>query len=132
LISNQKPDFELDCLEFRYWNKKTETADLLAMQIGIMPLPDDPWTQGKCGFKALQYMTLAIPTLASPVGVNTQIIEDGQEGFLCRKAEEWEEKLIFLIENPALRLQMGEKAKAKVEKGFSVSSNKANFLGLFI
>ena len=68
VISNKKPDFSLKSLTFIPWNKESEINDLLQMNIGLMPLSDDIWAKGKCGFKALQYMALGIPALVSPVG----------------------------------------------------------------
>ena len=77
VISDQAPTFKLKSMKFVPWNKKNEITDLLAFDIGIMPLSDDEWARGKCGFKALQYMSLGIPAMVSPVGVNTQIVDDG-------------------------------------------------------
>ncbi|TAE01632.1 MAG: glycosyltransferase family 1 protein, partial [Bacteroidetes bacterium] len=131
VIANQKPDFQLDSLNFIFWTKENEIQDLLKFDIGIMPLSADRWSDGKCGFKALQYMVLGIPTLASPVGVNAKIIEDGENGFLCKNALEWEQKLVLLIENHELRAEFGMKAHQKVKKEYSVESNKKNFLNFF-
>lgn len=131
VIANQKPDIQLDSLIFLPWKKESEIEDLSKIQIGIMPLTDDEWAKGKCGFKALQYMSLGIPTLASPVGVNTTIIQDGKNGFLCDRAEVWRDKLIMLIENESLRTELGKNAQQTVEKYYSVQANKENFLRLF-
>jgi glycosyltransferase involved in cell wall biosynthesis len=131
VISNQKPDNQIDNLVFQQWNKASEIQDLLRIHIGIMPLTDDEWAKGKCGFKALQYMSLGIPALASPVGVNTKIITNGENGFLCNTPQEWKEKLILLIENESLRIELGKKAQQTVEEYYSVKSNRDNFLNLF-
>ena len=76
VISNAPPAFKLKSLKYQHWSKDTEIDDLLMFNIGIMPLTDDAWARGKCGFKALQYMSLGIPALVSPVGVNTTIVDD--------------------------------------------------------
>ena len=78
---NYKDDF----IEFRKWNSDTEIEDLLQMDIGIMPLEDDQWAKGKCGFKALQYLSLGIPAVISPVGVNEKIIEKSAAGITADK-----------------------------------------------
>lgn len=131
VIANQKPEIQLDSLIFLPWKKESEIEDLSKIHIGIMPLTDDEWAKGKCGFKALQYMSLGIPTLASPVGVNTSIIQDGKNGFLCNTTEVWRERLIVLIENESLRIELGKNAQQTVEKYYSVQANKENFLRLF-
>lgn len=131
VIADKKPDFQLKSLRFIKWNKQTEIEDLLRINIGLMPLSDDPWTNGKCGFKALQFMALGIPALASPVGVNYEIIDDGENGFLCRSENEWLEKLKLLLKNRELRYLMGQKGRKRVEENFSVDANRENFLSLF-
>jgi glycosyltransferase involved in cell wall biosynthesis len=131
VIANQKPTLALRCLEFIQWRKETEVDDLLKMDIGIMPLPDDEWTKGKCGFKALQYMALGIPTVASPVGVNTTIITNGENGLLASSLEEWEKMLSQLVENKTLREKIGKAGKTTVVDHFSVLSNRATFTSLF-
>ncbi|MEI6764979.1 MAG: glycosyltransferase family 4 protein [Bacteroidota bacterium] len=120
------PDFE-----FCKWSKETEVADLCAIDIGIMPLPDDEWARGKCGFKGLQYMALGIPAVMSPVGVNTEIISDGVNGFLASSVDEWVEKLSQLIESPGLRLQFGTQGRKTIEERYSFNSQKATYLELF-
>ena len=96
-----------------------------------MPLPDDKWAKGKCGFKALQYMALELPTAVSPVGVNTSIVDHGVNGFFCTTPQEWIQYLSMLIEDKLLREQMGKRGRQKVIDQFSVDSNKDNFLSLF-
>ncbi len=131
IISNQLPDFQRDYIQFIRWTKDHEIQDLASFDIGIMPLTDDIWAQGKCGFKALQYMALNIPPLASPVGVNTQIIENGKTGFLCQTPQDWEKNIVQLIDNQELRIKIGRQARQKVETQYSVTANVANFLKLF-
>lgn len=113
------------------WNKEEEIKELSTFDIGIMPLPHDEWAKGKCGLKGLQYMALEISTIMSPVGVNTEIIKDGVNGFLAETNEEWINKLSLLIDSLDLRLQMGREGRRTVEKSYSVESQKENYLRYF-
>lgn len=130
-ICDKKPPFNLLSLEFKPWNSQTEIADLLQMNIGIMPLKTDAWSEGKCGFKLIQYMALGIPALASPVGVNKKIIEHGENGYLCATDEEWVKYLMELLNDEKKRAEFGQKGRAKILKEYSIASNSANFLSLF-
>ena len=131
VIANKKPTLAVQSLTFFPWSKDHEMEDLLQLDIGIMPLSDDIWSRGKCGFKALQYMALGIPAVATPVGVNTEIIEHGVNGFLCTTEEEWFTCLKSLIDHPALRQQIGRRGREKVIDRYSVLSNTPTFLSLF-
>ncbi len=131
VIADQTPAMQLNRLTFVKWNSETEIDDLLKMDIGIMPLPDDTWAKGKCGFKALQYMSLQIPTVASPVGVNVEIIEHEKNGLLASSEEEWILALQKLIEDKTFRDQLGKNGKHTVIKNYSVASNSSTFLSLF-
>jgi glycosyltransferase involved in cell wall biosynthesis len=131
VIADKEPALNLKAMEFRPWSIETEIRDLNEVDIGIMPLPDDEWSKGKCGFKALQYMALEIPTVASPTGVNSTIIEHGINGFLAVTQADWETYLLRLIENKDLRVEMGRKGRQKVVDHFSVHSNESRFLSLF-
>lgn len=102
------------------WSLESELEQLRSFDIGIMPLPDDEWSRGKCGFKLLMYMALGIPTVSSPVGVNTEIIKDGVNGFLAANEKEWIEKLSRLIEDSNLRRHLAETARKTVEERYSV------------
>jgi len=113
------------------WKSSSEVLDLSELDIGLMPLPNDPWTEGKCGLKGLQYMALGIPTIMSPVGVNKEIITDGNNGFLADSIQEWVDKLSVLIENPELRTKLGEAGKSTVVTNYSVEANKNLYLKLF-
>ncbi len=113
------------------WRSETEVSDLSQIDIGIMPLPNDEWASGKCGLKGLQYMALAIPTIMSPVGVNKDIIQDGENGFLAETEDEWFEKLSQLIESSALRKKLGENGRKTIEEKYSVKANAPIYLRLF-
>lgn len=131
IISNKEPQLELDFLDFMPWSKKTEIHDLLLMDIGIMPLTDDAWAMGKCGFKALQYMALEIPALVSSIGVNTEIVDHDINGYSCTTTADWVDSLEKLICDKQLRKKMGIAGRKKVIEHYSVSSNSSSFLGLF-
>lgn len=131
VIANRTPSINLKKLKFIQWREETEIEDLLQIDIGLMPLPDDEWTKGKCGFKALQYMSLGIPAVVAPVGVNTSIIQQGVNGFLATTDKEWFAILSDLITQKELRERLGVRAIETVEKYYSVKSNKERFLSLF-
>ncbi|MFI5149140.1 MAG: glycosyltransferase family 4 protein [Bacteroidia bacterium] len=119
------PDLQIQGIA---WNAVTEVEDLREIDIGIMPLPDDEWAQGKCGLKGLSYMALEIPTVMSPVGVNTTIIQDGVNGFLAGSVQEWVAKLTSLIESPDLRKKLGKAGRQTVISHYSVLSQKEVYL----
>ena len=110
------------------WKSATEVSDLEEIDIGIMPLPNDEWAKGKCGLKGLQYMALSIPTIMSPVGVNTEIIRDGINGFLADSEAEWFEKISLLVESYELRKKIGEEGRKTVTEEYSVQANKRLYL----
>jgi len=118
-------------IEGKGWKSDTEIQDLCEFDIGIMPLPDDDWSKGKCGLKGLQYMALEIPTIMSPVGVNSNIIQDGVNGYLASTDKEWVEKLTLLIESKELREKIGQAGRKTVEEKYSVEANKEKWLDLF-
>lgn len=113
------------------WRKETEIEDLQQIDIGIMPLPDDEWSKGKCGFKGLQYMALEIPTVMSPVGVNTQIVRHMENGLLANNEEEWFSALCTLIEDNDLRKRLGKAGRQTIVEKYSVEANKMAYLELF-
>lgn len=132
VIADKPPRMDLPRVIFHPWSNETEISDLVDADIGIMPLPDDEWSKGKCGFKALQYMALEIPAVASSVGVNPEIIQDGVNGRLCSSDEQWLNALEELIMDRALRKQLGSAGRKTVVDRYSVISNSDNFLSLFI
>ena len=117
------PDFRLDGIrvETRPWRTERETADLAEMDIGVYPLPHEEWVLGKSGLKALQYMGMGIPVVASAIGAAMEFIVDGENGFLVRDLDEWEARVAQLIQQPALRVRLGAAGRATVEQHFSVA-----------
>lgn len=128
MICDRPIDYPSLNLKSTIWNKETEIEQLAEIDIGIMPLPDDKWAKGKCGFKGLQYMSLEIATIMSPVGVNTAIIQQGENGFLASTEDEWLEKLSLLIEDNQLRLQLGKAGRKTIIEKFSVDAWKDKYL----
>jgi glycosyltransferase involved in cell wall biosynthesis len=104
--------------ELKTWSEETEGEIVRTFDVGIMPLDDTPWERGKCGYKLIQYMASSIPVVASPVGINTQIVEHGINGFLAKTRAEWISALIRIKENKLLREAMGEAGRKKVESRY--------------
>ncbi|MFN9502007.1 MAG: glycosyltransferase family 4 protein [Chryseotalea sp.] len=131
VIADEKPDLNVARLQFLPWSKQTEIEDLNLMDIGIMPLPNDPWTQGKCGFKALQYFALRKPAVVSPVAINKDIVIPNVNGFWANSQQEWIDALTTLVTNKELREELGAKGLETIRKKFSVDANEENFLRFF-
>ncbi len=102
------------------WSENSEIGDIQGMDIGVMPLPDTPWSRGKCGYKLIQYMACGLPVVASPVGVNSDVVEHGVNGFLAASDTEWNEAITTLLHNPDLRHRMGQAGRKKVEERYSL------------
>jgi len=109
------------------WSEQTEAQSLLGCDIGIMPLPDTEFTRGKCGLKLIQYMASGLPVVASPVGVNSEIVEDGKNGYLAASLDEWFEKLDKLIRDPDLRIRFGREGRAKVQARYTLECGFAKW-----
>lgn len=102
------------------WSEDTEVQCIQDMDIGIMPLTDTPWARGKCGYKLIQYMACGLPVVASPVGVNCEIVQHGVNGFLASSEREWREALTALLGDSELRRRMGAEGRRTVEDRFSL------------
>lgn len=118
-------------IQGKAWNINTEVSELQKFDIGIMPLPEDEWTKGKCGLKGLLYMALGIPAVMSPVGVNNTIIQHGKNGYLAESTDQWVYILSQLIEDSQLRSRIGIAGRKTVIDYYSVSANVSKFLKLF-
>lgn len=100
------------------WTEQSEVEQIQEFDIGIMPLLDSPWERGKCGYKLIQYMACGLPVVASPVGVNKQIVQDGVSGYLANTADEWVAAFRKLLTDEDLRLRFGRSGRVRVENEF--------------
>jgi glycosyltransferase involved in cell wall biosynthesis len=114
------PGLDLRC---QPWRAETEADDVAAFDIGLMPLPDNPWTRAKCGLKALQYMALGIPPVVSPVGVNAEIVTHGVDGLHATTDDSWIESISRLLSEPDQRARLGAEARLTVERRYSARVN---------
>ncbi len=112
------------------WRADTEVEELRKIDVGLMPLPDTEWARGKCGLKGLQYMSLAIPTVMSPVGVNADIIRHGHNGFLASAEDEWVARLTELVESAELRARLGDAGRQTVVDSYSVQRWRDTYVEL--
>jgi len=110
------------------WRADTEIAEAASFDIGLMPLPDDDWSRGKCGFKALLSMSLGVPPVVSPVGVNTEIVSDGTNGLLAAGEDAWVAAVARLAADPNLRDTLGAGARATVVERYSGQEWAPRFL----
>jgi len=122
LVSDNFPEMEGLRAVKKIWKKDEEIQDLQSFDIGIMPLPDDPWTKGKCGFKLLQYQAAGLPVICSPVGVNSEFVTEGINGYLATSPQEWVDKLSWLIASLELRVRMGKMGRENVVKKYSLKA----------
>ena len=112
------------------WHEESEIQNIQRFDVGIMPLLDEPFERGKCGYKLIQYMACSLPVIASPVGVNGQIVEHGVTGFLVKSQDEWLQALAFLRDNPGRRREMGQAGRKKMEAEYSLQSTAPKLAAL--
>lgn len=112
------------------WSEAGEVAELQAMDVGIMPLLDQPFQRGKCGYKLIQYMACGVPAIGSPVGVNSEIVADGSSGFLAAGPEEWAARLETLLADPGLRARMGAQGRRIAAERYSLASQQPRLLSI--
>lgn len=113
------------------WKSSSEVADLQRIDIGLYPLPESPWIYGKSGLKALQYMALGIPAIATAIGANFRVIENGKSGLLVKSEDDWFNAIIHLIDHPEDRRSLGIEGRKRVEQFFSVKANRDLYLKIF-
>ncbi|MAE72347.1 MAG: group 1 glycosyl transferase [Gemmatimonadetes bacterium] len=115
-------------VEHRVWSLEREVDDLTELDIGLMPMEDEPWAHGKCGFKIIQYFGAGLPAVASPYGVNSDLVIEGETGFAPRSRAEWIDSLIELIDDVELRRRMGTRGRELVESSYSLRFTTPTFV----
>jgi L-malate glycosyltransferase len=133
LIVMGSVDFEIQGIDVVAldWSEEKEIPTLQKIDIGLYPLPlNEEWVNGKSGLKALQYMALGIPTIATNVGCNNRVIENGTSGFLVTTEQEWIQKILLLANDPSLRKRIGEAARKRVEQYYSIKANEPVYLSI--
>lgn len=104
------------------WDAEREAVDLAACDVGVMPLHDSPWEQGKCSFKLIQYMACGLPVVASPVGMNRDVVRPGVNGWLATEAPDWLAALEGLAQDPGKRQRMGASGREQVEQHYCIQA----------
>ncbi len=130
LVGSNQAELDGVPADIHTWSEKTEAAEIQGFDVGIMPMPDEAWARGKCGYKLIQYMACARPVIASPVGVAQQMIEDGKNGFLAAATSDWVKAFRFLREDRGLRERMGKAGRMKVERHYSIQITAPILLSL--
>lgn len=115
------PSLPSERVQWHPWSVESEVESLQSMDVGLMPLPNDPWTRGKCAFKILQYMACGLPVVASPVGMNAELLVAAEIGMAVSSAQEWSDALIALEASPALRARYGAVGRRVAEERFSAA-----------
>lgn len=111
------PGVDVECID---WTEDTEVARVAECDIGIMPLPETPWTNGKCGYKLIQYMACGLPVVGSNVGANKNIVKPGTNGFLAASNSEWANALKNLLQDTTMRENYGNQGRKDAENLFCI------------
>ena len=127
VISERSLDLAGIDVEHVPWTLASQERALAALDVGLMPLADTPWSRGKCAYKLLQYMAAGLPVVSSPVGMNTRVVRDGENGFLAKDAGEWSRALERLEGDPSLRARLGQAGRRRVEAEFGYAAQAARW-----
>ena len=130
IICSDKKKFNFKNYKSFKWNSSDEVKVLKTIDIGLYPLPDEEWVKGKSGLKAIQYMALGIPVVATKTEINKKVILNGKTGFLVNSKEDWINKISILIKNQQLRHKMGYNSAKHVYKNFSIKANQDKYLNI--
>jgi glycosyltransferase involved in cell wall biosynthesis len=113
------------------WDEYTEVEEISKFDVGIMPLPNNSWERGKCGFKLIQYLSCNLPVIGSPVGVNRDIIINGVNGFQANTTDEWIKYIRLLKNDKELISKMGKNGRNLVEENYSLQKNVVKIIDYF-
>lgn len=113
------------------WSADTEAVAIAECDVGIMPLHDTPWEQGKCAYKLIQYMACGLPTVASPIGANREVVIEGETGFFANSQQEWVDALATLLDDAGMRQRLGQAGRARVEAEYSLQQIAPRLITLF-
>lgn len=131
IVCDQFLDSERVPIIKKQWSSEEEESDLKSFDIGVMPLSNDLWSKGKCGLKILQYQSVGIPVVCTPVGINRDMVEDGVNGFWAKNEREWEERLLKLIKEEEVRREIGLQGRKTVERAYSLEVNAPRIIDVF-
>ncbi|MBG0859041.1 MAG: glycosyltransferase family 4 protein [Bacteroidales bacterium] len=112
------------------WSEDSEISEIKKFSVGIMPLEDDLWSQSKCGFKLIQYMACSLPVIASPVGINREMVDNAVTGFLASDFDEWMNAVSYLLRNPEEAMLMGQRGYTKFREKYSLESVTEQYLNI--
>lgn len=114
------------------WSAETETNAIAECDVGVMPLHDTPWEQGKCAYKLIQYMACGLPTVASPIGASRDVVIEGETGFFADTHSAWVEKMGLLLSDAALRQQFGQAGLLRVQAEYSLQKIAPKLVNLLV
>lgn len=123
VVCNRRPSLAslpADRVEYVHWTPAIEVSALQDLQVGLMPLRETAWARGKCAFKMLTYMACGVPVVASPVGMNGEVLAMGSVGFAAKTQDEWVDALATLLAEPDVAQRMGSNGRAVIDAHFSV------------
>jgi glycosyltransferase involved in cell wall biosynthesis len=131
-VVSEKFPVDLDVpMERKLWRLEDEPADIASFDVGIMPLPDNLWAWGKCGYKLIQYLASGVPVVASPVGLNLDIVREGRNGIFASEPEEWEARIGMLLADPEKAREMGRWGAEDAERRYSIRSYAEAYFDVF-
>jgi len=134
IVADKPPQFRVlsqSRFEFVRWTPSAERSAMARMSIGLMPLEDSEWARGKCSYKMLCYMAASLPVLVSPIGMNNEVLAQGQIGYGASSTDEWVKSLAILIEDSALRIEMGRIGRRVVESRYSLAKLASKYSDIF-
>jgi glycosyltransferase involved in cell wall biosynthesis len=112
------------------WRPEDVSGDLMSFDVGVMPIPDDPWTRGKCGLKVVQYLAAGVPAVVSPVGINRDLVIPDRTGLWAEGSDDWERAIVRLAQDRRARMEMGLNGRRLIEKEFSLGVTAPRYLDI--